>query len=276
VSWIPCDAFAKPPRSGCNRPVDDARLRKVASDTVGEFTEIEHLAAPPDVSVLEAKLAAGQDVIVALELPSTFVPKGRAGARYVPHYVKSGGQDAGHALVLAGYARLSHGAYFLAHNSWGPSWGDGGYAWIHEQTLVSWAKQVIAVDAEPKERDQASRPRRTRGETTCSGSLVPDSIRGTCTPACADGSPRQDGICPVAGQCPPNYVNLTGACVLAAPSTSGRDVDSGVAWTCGPGGCSYVLPRASDPLCTGSTCKASCPSPDFHIAMMGKSIVCIE
>jgi hypothetical protein len=276
VSWVPCDEFPKPPRAGCNRPVDDTRLQKVISDAVGEFTEIEYLATPPDISLLQSKLAGGQDVIVAMELPRVFVPRGRPGALYIPHYTKSGGTDSGHALVLSGYAHLAHGNYFLAHNSWGRSWGDSGYAWIHEQTLASWARQMVAVDAEPAERAAGSRPRRVRGATTCAGDLVPDSIRGTCAPACADGSPRHDGVCPVSGQCPPSYVNLTGACVLAAPATSGRDPGTGVAWTCGTGGCSYVLPRASDPECTGALCKASCPAPDFHIARMGSSMVCIE
>jgi hypothetical protein len=142
VSWIPCEEFARPPRSGCGRAVDGGRSHQAATDVVGEFTEIEYLAAPPDVAALEAKLAAGQDVIVAMELPAAFVPRGRAGARYIPHYTKSAGAEAGHALVLAGYARLPHGTYFLAHNSWGRSWGDGGYAWIHEQTLAQWARQA--------------------------------------------------------------------------------------------------------------------------------------
>jgi hypothetical protein len=276
ISWIPCTEFAKPPREGCGKPVDDARVRAAAAGAVGEFTEVEYLGAPPDTAVLCAKIAAGQDVLMSMELPLAFVAKGRAGARYVPHYTKSGGADAGHALVLAGYAHLPHGTYFLAHNSWGTGWGDSGYAWIHEATLQAWAREVVAVDAEPLERDAASRPPRKRAETTCAGDLVPDSIRGTCAPSCPDGSPRHDGVCPVAGQCPGGYVNLIGACVLAAPASTGKDPGTGVSWRCGPGGCSYELPRAVDPACTGATCRAACPAPDFRLARMGEALVCIE
>ncbi len=276
IEWIPCSDFAKPPRGQlCSKPVDDGRERKLEASPVGEFTEVEYLGGP-DVGLLQAKLAAGQDVIVTMELPSAFVPKGKPGSRYIPNYDRSAGADAGHALVLAGYARLPHGVYFLAHNSWGPAWGDDGYAWIHETTLTRWAHELVAVDAEPAERGEGSRPRRARGETACQGDLVPDSIRGTCSPACPDHSPRHDGVCAIAGQCPPAYVNLTGACVLAAPTASDTDSSTGISWTCGPGGCSYVLPRDSDPSCTGGTCKASCPAPDFHVARMGDAIVCVE
>ncbi len=276
MAWVPCNDYPKPPATGCGKPVDDARARRIAAASVGEFTEVEYLGPQPDVRMLEAKIASGQDVIVTLELPSAFAPKGRPGARYIPHYTKTAGSNTIHALVLAGYARLSHGTYFLAHNSWGSGWGDGGYVWIHEATLQAWTHETIAVDAEPIDRDPTSRPRRQRGETTCQGDLVPDSIHGTCTPKCPDQSPRHDGVCPVGGQCAESYVNLTGACVLAAPVQTGKDATTGVSWSCGPGGCTYEIPRASDPACTGSVCRASCPAPDFHLAKMGEAMVCVE
>jgi hypothetical protein len=278
VSWVACTEYAKPPKAGCGKPVNDASLAKTQASPVGALTQIEYLD-PADTGALQAKLASGQDVIISMELPASFVPTGKAGARYVPHYTTSGGPDAGHALVVAGYVRLVHDTYYLLHNSWGAAWGDAGYAWMHEATYRLWVRQAVAVDAEPTEPlidAGASRPRRTRGQTTCDAGLVQDSIRGTCAPACPDGSPRHDGVCATAGQCPANYVNLTGACVLAAPTSKGSDPSTGVTWTCGPGGCSYELPRASDPTCTGSVCKASCPAPDFHVARMNNSIVCVE
>ena len=275
TSWVACSEFDRPPRAGCDQPVNDTRMRAVQEQSIGHFTEVEYLATS-DVGILRAKIAAGQDVIVTLELPRAFVPKGRSGARYVPHWTSSAGSDAGHALLLSGYASLPHGTYFLAHNSWGPAWGDGGYAWLHEATLRAWMHEAVAVDAEPVQLGPGGRPARARGQTTCEGDRVLDSMRGTCSPTCPDGSPRHDGVCAVAGQCPGAYVNLTGSCVLAAPTASGRDPRTGVSWRCGPGGCSYELPRSSDPTCTGAVCKASCPAPDFHVARMGSSVVCVE
>jgi hypothetical protein len=276
TSWIPCEELVKPKAGTCGKAVDSSKLQKVESGVLGELTEVEYLGVPPDTQTLQAKIASGQDVMVAMELPDTFVPKGKAGARYIPHYTRSGGPDAGHALVLAGYARLPHGTYFLVHNSWGPSWGDGGYAWMHESTLTLWAREVVAIDAEPLQRDASSRPRRDRGTTACDVGLLPDSIRAACAPACPDGSPRHDGVCAIAGQCAAEDVNLAGACVLAAPTAHGSDPSTGIGWTCGPGGCAYSLPRSADPTCSGSVCAASCPAPDFHLAKMGDALVCVE
>ena len=139
TTWVPCSDFARPPRSGCGNPVDEAHARAVLATPVGELTEVEYLGTSADTGMLQAKIAAGQDVLITMELPSAFVPRGQAGARYVPNYTKSAGPDAGHAMVIAGYVHLPHGTYFLLHNSWGPGWGDGGYAWIHETTLRRWA-----------------------------------------------------------------------------------------------------------------------------------------
>jgi hypothetical protein len=272
---VPCELLPRSKRADCGRRVDEARVHALEARAIGDFTEVEYLGAP-DVTVLEAKIAAGQDIIVALEVPQTLVPKGRPGARYLPHYTRSGGPGSGHAFVLSGYANFPHGAYFLVHNSWGPQWGDGGYAWIHMATLSRWAKQLVTVDAEPLERDASKRPRRVRGALACADGLVPDSIGGRCTEPCPDRSPRHDDVCAVATHCPKDYVNLTGECVLAAPSASGRDPDTDVTWACGPGGCSYTLPKSVDPSCTGVVCQTSCPAPDFHVARMGSTIVCVE
>jgi hypothetical protein len=278
ITWVPCEMFSTPPAQGCGKPVEPAPPAPPGGGhSLGEFTEVEHLpSAPPDIAELKSKIAAGQDLMVVMELPSAFVPKGHPGTMYIPHYDASAGPDSGHAFVLAGYAQLPHETYFLMHNSWGPAWGDGGYVWLHEATVTKWMREVLAIDAEPFERGPGHRGQRRRGETTCSAGLVPDSISGVCTPPCPDHSPRHDGVCAVAGQCPAGSVNLTGICVLAAPTATGSDPKSGISWTCGPGGCSYLVPRASDPECTGDACRASCPAPDFHLARIKDTLVCIE
>jgi len=276
TSWLPCDEVSNPKKYGCGQPVDQAKLTKAQSKVVGTLTRVVFLQQPDSIA-LRTIIAAGQDVIVTMTIPDSFAPKGNAGSRYIPHYETVQNQDVGHAMLLAGYANFAHGTYFLIHNSWGTGWGDGGYAWIHEATVAKWTREYLVVDAEPAVKDASQRPVRARGETTCEGDLVPDSIRGACAPRCPDGSPRHDGVCAAAkSPCPNGYVNLTGTCVIAAPSTSGTDPKTGIAWKCGPGGCSYDLPRGVDPSCTGNTCKASCPAPDYRIATQGNQLTCVE
>ena len=274
TSWMPCSEVQNPHKYGCGQPISATHLQKAGAHVVAHMTHVTFLKQP-DTQALRTILAAGQDVIVTMSIPDSFAPKGKPGARYIPHYATVQHDDVGHAMLLAGYATFPHGTYFLLHNSWGPGWGDGGYAWIHEATIAKWTREYLIVDAEPAT-DGKKQPLRARGETTCAAGLEPDSIRGTCAPRCPDGSPRSDGVCPAAkNPCPVGYVNLTGTCVVAAPSTSGTDPKSGIAWQCGPGGCSYDLPLGVDPACTGGACKVSCPAPDYRVAREGDHVTCI-
>ncbi len=276
TSWLPCTEVDNPKKYGCGQPVEPKHTQKADGHPIAHLTRVTFLKEP-DANALRTILAAGQDVIVTMTIPDSFAPKGRAGARYIPHYEAVQNEDVGHAMLLAGYATLPHGTYFLIHNSWGTGWGDGGYAWIHEATIAKWTREYLVIDAEPQVRDPQQRPVRARGETTCEGDFVPDSMRGTCAPRCADGSPRHDGVCAAAkNPCPDGYVNLTGTCVIAAPSTTGKDPKTNIAWRCGPGGCSYDLPQGVDPSCTGATCKVSCPAPDDRVATEGNHVTCVE
>jgi hypothetical protein len=42
----------------------------------------------------------------------------------------------GHAVTLVGYRRTADGVQFRLRNSWGESWGDGGYAWMPSEYLT--------------------------------------------------------------------------------------------------------------------------------------------
>jgi len=273
--WLPCENGVKAPPEGCGLAPDAKRIAKLAAEPVATFTDVTYLdEGDANAEGIKSHLSIGEDVIVTMDLAETFAPVGRAGARYVPHWTKEK-VEGGHAVLVVGYVNLPKALYFLLHNSWGKNWGDSGYAWIHSETLEKHLKEALVVDAEPVVLDTAKQ-RRVRGAFTCEAPLVPDSMRGTCTPVCPDGSPRSDGVCALATHCPAGQVNLTGVCVVAAPKAKGTDPKTGISWACGPGGCAYDLPRKMAPDCKGNTCKASCPAPIFRIATTGDDLTCVR
>ncbi len=79
-TWVPCADLPKSSNVKCGLTVDDARVRTSEAGSIGELTEVEYLPTPLDTKVLRAKIAAGQDIMVGMELPQTFVPTGRPGA----------------------------------------------------------------------------------------------------------------------------------------------------------------------------------------------------
>jgi hypothetical protein len=278
TSWMKCPAQPKPGQV-CGKPIDSARLTQVDGQAIAEITQIEALSTT-ELDLVREKLAGGQDVTVAVRLPS-FALAGEPGAKYVLGVPADGSTKPpkiGHEILLAGYAMLPVGNYYLIHNSWGPAWGDGGYAWIHEDILKRfWNDNLVIVpDVEPLSIERL-RDRPHGGLTAaCPSGQLPDSISGACEGACADGSPRHNDACAVAGPCPDGTVNLTGACEMAAPAHSaGTEPSTHVRWSCGSGGCSYFVP-AGALGCSGGECAISCPAPEFRLAKTPKSLVCVE
>ena len=278
-SWLPCptDPSQKAPGPECGKSPDADKLGSLEKNAVAEITNVE--AIPADkFEVLREKLAAGQDVIVALKLES-FATAGEPGAKYVvgvkdkPDPKHPG---AAHVVLLAGYANTPNGYYYLVHNSFGTKWGDSGYAWLHEELIKAyWNDSTMAIpDLEPKEVTE----RRAHGKLSekCDKGKAPDSISGMCASKCADGSPRHNNVCALdKKECPAGMVNLTGECLMAGPKSSGKDDKSGVKWDCGPGGCAYEIPK--DKLeCKERECAMSCPAPTFRLATMQKQLVCVE
>jgi hypothetical protein len=56
----------------------------------------------------------------------------------------TGSKVGGHAYAIAGYKYINGGRAYRIENSWGPSWGDNGGAWISEFDFAS----LLADDGE--------------------------------------------------------------------------------------------------------------------------------
>lgn len=275
--WRSCADDAKKKRTGpCAQPVDAKRLAQADAKPVVVIEQVEWLLK--DFELMRMKIAAGQDLVFAMRMPESghFTPTGAAGAKYIPDFDKPG--DGGHIMAIAGYAMMPPDKggggggdnYYLLHNSWGTKWGDGGYAWMHEATLLKHMDARFGViDAHPA--DDARSKHRTHA--SCTGKLVPDSIGGDCVEKCADGSPPHAGVCANASDCAAGYVNLTGACVLAAPTESSRDPATSIRWECGPGGCAYWLPKGA---AGAEASVVSCPAPSFRVAKDHNGATCVE
>ncbi len=279
-TWRVChpnDPRKPVPGVGCAVAPDEAKLREIDAKPVALITKIE-LLSTGDLAVLREKLAAGQDATVQVKLPS-FAVAGDPGSKYIvgiPDNPPAKPRGA-HQILLAGYAMTPNGTYYLVHNSWGPKWADGGYAWLHEDFLKAfWADKLMVVPyVEPVQAASARVDPRGGLSRACEGDSLPDSISGLCAGKCPDGSPRHNDVCANAGECPRGQVNLTGECLLAAPPGSGVDSQSGVSWACGAGGCTYWMPRGVL-NCAEAQCSVSCPAPDFRLATTPRGFGCVD
>ena len=66
----------------------------------------------------------------------------------------SGPDTGGHAVVVVGYDDDRFGGAFRVLNSWGTSWGDGGFFWIPYEVFRDWRFSVAALTIQDLENGQ--------------------------------------------------------------------------------------------------------------------------
>jgi hypothetical protein len=255
---------------------DPRFLSQADNEAIADIAHITALTRFP--AELKSTLAGGQDVWVTIKA-AHYLGKlsGKQGALVVPDYDyrrTPKGAKLGHAVVLAGYRDTKSGTYYLIHNSWGDKWGDGGYAYIHERTLVRNLDAAYVVEAHPHDAKRALRAPAYHPWVRCDAGLVPDSETGQCVPPCTDGSPRHNGVCAVAGHCPPGQVNLWGRCTVAAPRY--RGTVRGIKMACAPAGCTYEIPSGTAGCAEPGFCSVSCAAPRFRLGHGPRGPVCME
>jgi Papain family cysteine protease len=262
----------------CDQPVDKQELARLNASGSVKLTNVTRL---PDGNLddIKAALAKGQDVWFGMYVDDRFQSV-RGKDAVVPDGDFRAGSG-GHAMVIAGYRVQSNGTYYLLHNSWGTQWGDHGYAWIYENTLRTNLQHAYVVDVSTGGAPNAPSTPNTPGQPTppapnagtCPAGTVPDSGNPVCLPPCPDGSPRHFNTCPTPGQCPRGEVNLFGFCVTSPVSGFAQSPSTGIRHVCGPGGCTYFMPRGVAG-CTELMCMRSCPAPKYLLTIGPAGLGC--
>eukprot|EP00567_Pseudictyota_dubia_P014166 CAMPEP_0197437214 /NCGR_PEP_ID=MMETSP1175-20131217/4489_1 /TAXON_ID=1003142 /ORGANISM="Triceratium dubium, Strain CCMP147" /LENGTH=400 /DNA_ID=CAMNT_0042966675 /DNA_START=44 /DNA_END=1246 /DNA_ORIENTATION=- len=106
-----------------SRPHDDA-FEEAMNYKVSEAVKI-----PVDVTSMKECLASGYPIVFGLKLTQRFFRPYEGG--FIPTPDPDDPQSAEHglhAMLIVGYSERQQ--LFIVRNSWGESWGDGGYAYV--------------------------------------------------------------------------------------------------------------------------------------------------
>lgn len=241
-----------------------AQLDRDALFAVGSVYRIERETGAARVSAaqLQRAIADGSDVIVGFRMSDNWYARnmqpGQGGV--IEEY--SNGRNFGHAVLLVGYRQLDGRSYFILRNSWGTSWGDGGYGYISFETAEANLQVAVVV---------AARERRAQAAVDCPAGEAA-ALDGTCRRTCPDGSIADSaGACPAAnGMCPDGQTPDSSETCVRACSTGNFTVDGAEA-QCGPRGCTWVI-QSGRFGCTapeGQTCEQHCPAPNCEATESG-------
>jgi C1A family cysteine protease len=115
---LPIDEFAFDP-GWCGRQPTDAERKRATTYRIKTWSRFDS----KNIDAVKAQLVRGAPVIFSMRIGTKM--RGHRGEAVLE---ADEGDFAGHAMIAVGYDDMKKA--FRIQNSWGSSWGDGGYAWF--------------------------------------------------------------------------------------------------------------------------------------------------
>ena len=178
----------------CSKTPTEAQIQRAWEYRIARWMRVN----VQSLAEMKAQITRGFPVIIGMNVPNSFLSwSGKGVYKYAPK--ASDPVAGGHAMLVVGYADQLKA--FKVLNSWGPGWGDKGYAWIDYTTFqnltgegyvtidiflqqpISAAPQVASVPpvaSAPPSPDHATSPRekaeQARGAGSASNSETPPIV----------------------------------------------------------------------------------------------------
>ncbi|MCB0707027.1 MAG: DUF4384 domain-containing protein [Saprospiraceae bacterium] len=100
----------------------------------------------PDIAGIRQHLAQGAPVVIGMQVGGTFMHQMEGKSMWTPtNRDYSGYGFSGHAMCVIGYDDTKDGGAFQLMNSWGPSWGENGVAWVRYPDFEHFVKEAYGL-----------------------------------------------------------------------------------------------------------------------------------
>jgi hypothetical protein len=97
---------------------------------------------PGRTKMVKKSLAERKPVIIGMNTPPSFH---RRGQNVWQPYESAAKNYGGHAMCVVGYDDAQYGGAFEVQNSWGESWGNGGYIWIPYEVFDRFTDEAYEI-----------------------------------------------------------------------------------------------------------------------------------
>ena len=149
---VPYDQFPYSDQD-CSRQPDqrlldqarDFRMRGSNRLTVGDRTDLIDLRA------IKENLSQGAPVVIGMMVGGSYMQGMMGQDVWNPtEEDRSLMGFGGHAQCVVGYDDKKYGGAFLIMNSWGPQWGNNGFAWVRYSDFKRFVREAYGLETMPK------------------------------------------------------------------------------------------------------------------------------
>lgn len=167
------DCSKQPDRQLLN-DAQEFRMRGANRLTVGDRTD----AGSIDLRAIKENLSQGAPVVIGMMVGGSYMQSMMGQDVWTPTDDDRSMQGfGGHAQCVVGYDDKKYGGAFLIMNSWGPQWGNNGFAWVHYRDFKYFVREAYGLEPMAKVGEAANAP------FECEIGLVQITYSGTKTVA---------------------------------------------------------------------------------------------
>jgi hypothetical protein len=185
---IPYDQFPYNDRD-CSKQPDQQQLEEAHQYRMRGFNRLTPGDRNDviDLRAIKENVSQGAPVVIGMQVGGTYMEDMMGKDVWIPTAEdRSMAGFGGHAQCVVGYDDRKYGGAFLIMNSWGPSWGNNGFAWVRYPDFRHFVREAYGVEPMVKTGAAAAAPLACEiglvqihyeGNSTVSGGYIPLQVK---------------------------------------------------------------------------------------------------
>lgn len=145
----------------CSRQPDQSMIRKAEEFKMRGFNRLSlgDRNDAIDIRAIKENLAQGAPVVIGMMVGQSFMQGMMGQDVWNPEAGDESMQGfGGHAMCVVGYDDKKYGGSFLLMNSWGPEWGNNGFAWVRYGAFNHFVREAYGLEGMQKVGVAANQP----------------------------------------------------------------------------------------------------------------------